>query len=727
MALPVTITGKKAANQNSYHGPFKSSGGAFYTILKFASSTLSPVAYKATDPTDSFSEQDGANRPTFGATGSIDVMNAFQDGDLLHVAVQLGVGDEVWYARFDMATDTWGDLDSGAPVDRDILVDGAPDGARDACDVCVLSTGKIRIVYQGERDKVMGTPYHRIDHAHSTDGFTWTTAIAVNANNDEINYEGPRIVLPPSNSDQAHIVYGDGTNLLQRAISSGDTLRTERDTGFDVTTDDYPITRSVGFIRSSTSKVRIGYLEITTNDLEILEFDAFSDDTDPTETSSNVSTDDVRALGKSINACLAVDGSTVHAMLVKAADGDLYSADDGGSDTWTTPVSTFTGTINHVSCNIYDRSGTKLAHIIDDGGTIKYDEDDLGAGATTVTVTASLEAAIQQQLTLAASLDAGVQTERLLTTTADAAIAAAITGTVDLQAVIAAVQSAQASLEAALRATADRQASLDGAVATGQAATGDLDAVLAAVASLQSSLDAVLRAARSADASLDGVVQSAKSTAASLDAVVEAARTLSVAMDAALTQALTVTAGLDAFISGAVQLSVGLDAALRKLFGVASALDAVLSAAQGATASLDAAIARVGAVATSLEAALQATASASAGTDAVVQKRLVASAVLAAVLQRAYSAEASLDAYLVAGLQIALSIDAVLQRVALIVTVGMDGALRDGFARSAALDAVLGSGFTPSGVRTHAVPGGRDSIVGSGRRTVVVPPGRRVH
>jgi len=40
------------------------------------------------------------------------------------------------------------------------------------------------------------------------------------------------------------------------------------------------------------------------------------------------------------------------------------------------------GTINHVSCNVYDRSGTKLAHIVDDGGTVKYDEDIITAGTT---------------------------------------------------------------------------------------------------------------------------------------------------------------------------------------------------------------------------------------------------------------------------------------------------------------------------------------------------------
>ena len=90
---------------------------------------------------------------------------------------------------------------------------------------------------------------------------------------------------------------------------------------------------------------------------------------------------DVAVDNNSVNTCLAVDSSTVHLMHVRASDDDLYSANDADTDTWTTPASTFTGTVNHISCNVIDRSGLKLAHIIDDGGTIKYDEDELAVVA----------------------------------------------------------------------------------------------------------------------------------------------------------------------------------------------------------------------------------------------------------------------------------------------------------------------------------------------------------
>ena len=104
MALPVTISAD-VANQNSYHGPFKSSAGNFYTIVVGdTTATDGDVeAHKATDPTDSFAEQDGSNRPTAGSSSTeIVSLWAVQDSDDLHVVYQ-DIAHDVWYARFDMS------------------------------------------------------------------------------------------------------------------------------------------------------------------------------------------------------------------------------------------------------------------------------------------------------------------------------------------------------------------------------------------------------------------------------------------------------------------------------------------------------------------------------------------------------------------------------------------------------------------------------------------------
>ncbi len=392
MALPVTISGVDVGQQNSYHGPFKSSGGAFYTILHGDGAPISDAAltaFKATDPTSSFTEQDTANRPNFAV--NIYSFNIYQDGGTLHVLGQNSV-DDVYYARFNMATDAWVDLDPGAGTDYDILVDGAPDGAADACDIVVRSDGDIVPIYQGGTVANMGTNYEREVFQVSTDGgetFGGATALSTSAKN-ELHYRGPRAVI--GDSDRAHCVYveNDGADtyysLLHNDIASDDTVGSEDDTGFDTSNAFYLTGHGVSFDRSGTTKIRFPYVETSTIDLEILAFDAGAS---PSFSSQNVTSDNVGTENSSANVCLAVDGSTVHVLFENASQAsDLYTADDQGSDDWSGGIteSRDAVTINHVSCNVYDRSGTKLAQIWDDAGTVKYDEDTLAAAGPPPTI-----------------------------------------------------------------------------------------------------------------------------------------------------------------------------------------------------------------------------------------------------------------------------------------------------------------------------------------------------
>jgi|GEM_PF-5546668 len=394
MALPVTISSTIVGQQNSYHGPFKSSESAFYTILMDSIVKSSVEAHKATDPTISFTEQDSVNRPAFGST--VLSINAYQDGDKLHIAGQ-GTNDNVMYGRFDMSGDTWDAIDGAS--DRDILIDGAPDGLADACDLVVRSDGDIVVVYQKVMDKVMGNPFERVGLSVSTSanrGETWSAVVTLKDLGVERDMTGPRIVLSASSGeaydDYSFIVWADDLgatrNIRERALSGTDVLQTDRVMGSG-SDNPYLFTHGISFDRAGTTKVRIGFVT-TTNGLQVIEFDAA---TDPSSfTASEIwdgtsSAEDVRLVNSSIVACLGLDGSTQHMLAARADNSDLYSADDADSDTWTTPASTFVGTINHVSNRTYDRSGTKLAHIIDDAGTVKYDEDSIvgappsGAGA----------------------------------------------------------------------------------------------------------------------------------------------------------------------------------------------------------------------------------------------------------------------------------------------------------------------------------------------------------
>lgn len=384
MALPLSISGADAASANSYSGPFKWDN-AFYVSHRDMTSGNDSRVDKATDPETSFAEQDGTNVPTFAAT--IASQNAFQVNNLLHIAAQTTAND-VFYARFDMDADAWVDLDAGAPVDEDILIDGAPDGTPTACDIVVLNTGKIRVVYQGEMDKVMGTSFERIHAMQSTDGFTWSNLQSVSTATAETDFTGPRMVV--GDSDTVHIVYRGATDtpedvLYQRAMSSADALQTERDTTGQTMPDFYPIGHGVSFDRSGTTKIRFPFSSPISNDdtLLVLTFDAATDPSsftlDTTPWDGSTSALSVRNQSGDAVLGLAADGDTVYMVQARDDDSDFYTSNDGGNDTWTTPVVHRSGiTGNQYHANVFERGGSiKLAQYQEHSSQPRYDEADI--------------------------------------------------------------------------------------------------------------------------------------------------------------------------------------------------------------------------------------------------------------------------------------------------------------------------------------------------------------
>ncbi|MFQ6016767.1 MAG: hypothetical protein ACE5KF_01100 [Kiloniellaceae bacterium] len=583
MALPVTISGTAAAQPHGYHGPFQSSAGNFYTILLDSTDNSLIEAHKATDPTASFAEQDGANRPD--AARDVACLNVFQVGDKLHVAAQL-VGDglqnqsfELVYGRFDMAADAWDIITGGSRLvtaNNDLDPKNAPD-RHIACDLVVRSDGDIVIVFQGAQDKIMNGFFNRVDFTVSTDGgVNWSAATEVDGAGENI-YRNPRIVL--GDGDTSHICYtrGNGADLMQRALSSADVLQTERDTTFDValTASNFGLGHGISFSRSGTTKLRVFYIEAATTDPEILAFDAAADPS--SFGTQNISADDPFDVSNG----LAVDGSTVHFLYFKNADRDLYTSNDQDSDTWTAPAGTFTGTIAHVSCNVYARAGFfRLAHIIDDGGTVKYDEDDLGAAQQTFSVTTSLDSALQAQKSLSASLNAAVQRRDITVTTAlDGALAGLVTRAANMDGAVAALTEAQASLDAAVTAALERQADLDAAVEIEQTGSASLDAAVALARAAVAGLDAVVRASKTKDAALDAALAALRTVTANLDAAVAVPQTAATLLDAAVRRSRTAQVALDAALAVVRTLAASLDAALRGRVLVVASLDAFIEGA----------------------------------------------------------------------------------------------------------------------------------------------------
>ncbi len=373
MPLPVTITGGLLSLQNSYQGPYKSSGGNFYFIGGLAADVSVVSAYKATDPTDSFTEQDTSNRPD--SIFRNNSQSTFRKGDILYVGLQNNEED-VFHAQFDMANDIWVDIQAGA---RAVVVhDNSPEAQAIAATIAVEETGSdIIIGYQGNpsENKDMGGSFEWTAYAKSTDGGeNWSSGNAVADVNDasEVDFTGPVIVR--GSSDRMHFFFKDDTNndAFQRTLLSDDTLETFP-SAFDAAArvgTPYIFGRGI-----EGSAVSIPFQEtgFAIEDATLTSGDA------PSVTAGVVITD-LDTNDSSFS--MAADGTDIHLLYADLNDNDVQHTKDTGSG-FDTDVEVLAGTVTLLSCNIYDRSGTKLAYIYDDGGTVKYNEVDIGVGPPT--------------------------------------------------------------------------------------------------------------------------------------------------------------------------------------------------------------------------------------------------------------------------------------------------------------------------------------------------------
>lgn len=294
---------------------------------------------------------------------------------------------------------------------------------------------------------------------------------------------------------------------------------------------------------------------------------------------------------------------------------------------------------HNATVNSFDASGFTLNFSVTDASARKWLAwaIEAEAGGATVTLTASLDAAVQRQNQLAqASMDAAIRRATTATAAVDAALSRVLTATAQLDAAARATKTNAASLDAAVQAVRTGQASLDAALSSVRTGAASLDAALEARRTLSASLDAYLVAEGSASvsASLDAAIQMAMSVGASLDAAVAAAVAASVSLDAALASARTVSVSMDAVLTGAGTVIMAmLDAALQKAMSVtasldgaiqrnglsaSASLDAALAAAQSVAILLDVAVARAQSAETDLDAALEMARTLSVGLDAKI-------------------------------------------------------------------------------------------------------------
>lgn len=356
-------------------GPFKSSAGNIYTFQRVSATPGSLQASKATDPMSSFTSPVAAKLFSTGTSTAIEAVACYQVADVIHVVGQIATG-QVFYNQWSMATDTW---TLGASETAVAAASFAPTVNHTFVSLAVRSTGEVVAAYCAGVTAMSGT-FNMVRYIRRTGVSTWTGATNID-NGGSIDWSGAAAGL--GDSDRVHFFFTNQTSAIhyQRTLSAANALQTFPAT-FDassgvvnlhngipnsyvsggVTKVVYPYRRSAGgFTRGGLARLNSADAPTVSNDGDVTDVN-------------------IAAATAVQNAVFAVvDGSTVHYLYANVTDVDLYRDTDGGAATWGTDALELAGNILRISANVYDRSGTKLAMVVDDNGTIKYAEISLAA------------------------------------------------------------------------------------------------------------------------------------------------------------------------------------------------------------------------------------------------------------------------------------------------------------------------------------------------------------
>ncbi len=386
MALPTTISGVLATL--GWGVPYKSSGGNIYVILRDSTSADKIRAFKATDPTSSFSNV--GTDVTLTSNKDLRAMAVHQDGDNLHVATVSYDADtsaDIRYHVFSMSSDSWTTSNEAVGTNTAINL-AVPGGPRIGIGIMVRSDGDIITIHPAAVVANMGSDRARVSYSRK-EGSTWTT---VALDNGGANNWAP-MGLVAGSSDRSHFFFANvGTSEgFQRALTSANSLQafpSAFTTVAFVPSDGRGNAQGVSYVSGANTKVRQPYEELNQG-WRRAEFDSADAPTPTNGAIINDTAGDVTDQGGFPQCALAADGTDLYALFIKGADLDLYRDKNADGAGWGTDAKEFTGTVNSVGANVYARSGTKLAYVIDDGGTVKYNEFAISGGFTEATASAS--------------------------------------------------------------------------------------------------------------------------------------------------------------------------------------------------------------------------------------------------------------------------------------------------------------------------------------------------
>jgi len=533
-------------------GPFLSSGGNVYIIGTAPGDTTKLSAYKATDPTVSFSNVGTDFAMTSGS--GIGVLAATQVGDNIHVATHDAASattNQIRYHIFSMSSDTWTTTNEAIKGTNFSTVSAST--TIYGLGISLRSDGDVIVIYQGPLVANMGSDRERVYYARREAG-VWTVDVALDNGGATHWYVGGVVI---GSSDRMHLFFQDNgaADGYQRCLRSANTLETFP-TAFELGlqgSSGAMKARGASYDSAGTIKVRFPDYSGTANEIDTGECD--SADT-PTMSNSSDITGASSASQNANRSSFAANGTTLwHAYADTAGDIDAQSNANGGG--WSAPAVFYAGTVQEVYTNVYTRNGdTVLAIVFDETGT-KYTEKVLSTAgnALSATATATLtgSGAATAAVPFTAAAAATLTGRGAATATANlSAIAAATLAMVgegniltaaEFQSAAIATLAAQGKATAAADLLATAAATL---TAQGKStASAALQAAAAATLTAQSQATAAAALLASAAATLTGSGASVASAswqsaaAATLAMVGEASAQSAAALQAPATAALT--------------------------------------------------------------------------------------------------------------------------------------------------------------------------------------------
>ena len=373
MALPVTLTGALATTRRGFLGPIKASNGAFY-IFTITSTAGTVAAYKASDPTSSFSSV--ATVSVAGA--ALLAVTAAVNGSIIDVYARLSGGVRQRHVSFTPSTDSF-----GTPV----TVDSNAQDGNYSLSAAARSDGDKLLIYNGPTVLDMSTAYSRATYARY-EGTSWTNNLGL-FNVVTIATQFRTGVGIMGSADRLHCIFKDHTNsdlFLSTVLSdntfgqSGTTTPAAATIDATVHTDDFPIGNGC----FADSKIWAPYKDASGRTSVV----SFTDADNPSMAS--VITADVGANTVKVNAVFTVihqivaEGTTVHLLYVGSSDDHLYHSSLSAGGAWGAEVDekTLTG-CTQLSATVYNRGGADVIGLVWWNGTaLVYDEIALAAPAT---------------------------------------------------------------------------------------------------------------------------------------------------------------------------------------------------------------------------------------------------------------------------------------------------------------------------------------------------------